>query len=384
VCPPDFSAQHLPSTIAAASIDLIVCDDATADVEVGGIEKVIIDYDVRFDCQLDRAACRDTEWVLLTSGTTGPPKLVVHTLTSLVGAIANRSTSDAPTIWSTFYDIRRYGGLQILLRTIRGGTSIVLSSPAEAASAFLDRAASHEVTHMSGTPSHWRRALMSSIAAEFTPRYVRLSGEVADQTILDRLRNQFPNANVAHAFASTEAGVAFDVTDGCAGFPASLIAENGRVSMAVKDGSLRIKSDRTATRYLGVGSPALRDADGFVDTGDLVELRNGRYYFVGRRDGVINIGGLKVHPEEVEAIINRHPAVRMCRVKGRSNAIMGAIVSADVMVDFDDSGSVGMSSERLKKEIVELCKHNLARHKVPAVLRFVTALELSSSGKVER
>ena len=55
---------------------------------------------------------------------------------------------------------------------------------------------------------------------------------------------------------------------------------------------------------------ALTDADGFVDTGDMVELRGDRYYFVGRRGGIINIGGLKVHPEEIEAVINRHPAVQ--------------------------------------------------------------------------
>ena len=60
---------------------------------------------------------------------------------------------------------------------------------------------------------------------------------------------------------------------------------------------------------------ALTDADGFVDSGDIVELRGDRYYFVGRRGGIINIGGLKVHPEEIEAVINRHPDVRMSRAK---------------------------------------------------------------------
>ena len=56
-----------------------------------------------------------------------------------------------------------------------------------------------------------------------TPRYVRLSGEIADQTILDALRTAFPNATVGHTTASTEAGVAFDVNDGLAGFPVGYI-----------------------------------------------------------------------------------------------------------------------------------------------------------------
>ena len=75
--------------------------------------------------------------------------------------------------------------------------------------------------------------------------------------------------------------------------------------------------------------------DGFVDTHDMVELRGDRYYFVGRRDGIINVGGLKVHPEEVEAVINRHPSVQMSLVHGRKSPITGALVVADVVVKSD-------------------------------------------------
>ena len=64
----------------------------------------------------------------------------------------------------------------------------------------------------------------------------------------------------------------------------------------------------------------------------MVELRGDRYHFVGRRGGVINVGGLKVHPEEIEAVINRHPAVRMSLVRGRRNPITGAIVVAEVVL----------------------------------------------------
>ena len=81
------------------------------------------------------------------------------------------------------------------------------------------------------------------------------------------------------------------------------------------------------------GAPALADDDGFVDTGDIVERRGERYYFVGRRGGIINVGGLKVHPEEVEAVINRHPQVRMSLVRPKRSPITGAIVVADVVLN---------------------------------------------------
>ncbi len=102
--------------------------------------------------------------------------------------------------------------------------------------------------------------------------------------------------------------------------------------MKVEDGSLRIRSKRTAHAYVGHKAPPLTDADGFVDTGDMVELRGDRYHFVGRRGGIINIGGLKVHPEEIEAVINRHPEVRMSRARSRRSPITGAIVVADVIL----------------------------------------------------
>src|SRR5208282_6784632 len=105
------------------------------------------------------------------------PKLVVHTLESLSGAIGSGASSTDGVVWSTFYDIRRYGGLQIFLRAALTGTSLVLSSAQESTADFLERAATHGVTHISGTPSHWRRALMSSAAHLITPEYVRLSGE---------------------------------------------------------------------------------------------------------------------------------------------------------------------------------------------------------------
>ena len=85
----------------------------------------------------------------------------------------------------------------------------------------------------------------------------------------------------------------------------------------------------------GATRPALADADGFVDTGDMVELRGDRYHFVGRRGGIINIGGLKVHPEEIEAVINRHAEVRMSRAKSRRSPITGGIVVADVVLADD-------------------------------------------------
>ena len=384
LCPPDLPAEHLPFVAATAAVDALVSDQTAPRGGAPGIGTVVTCTPKIAPAARERTERYQTEWILLTSGTTGRPKMVVHTLASLSGAMRGGRSPGDPAVWSTFYDIRRYGGLQIFLRALLGGGSMVLSSAEESTADFLIRAGAHGVTHISGTPSHWRRALMSPSVRRITPRYVRLSGEIADQAILDHLRAFFPNAGITHAFASTEAGVAFDVGDGLAGLPASLIGrQNADVEMKVEDGSLRIRSARTASRYLGHEDGPLADRDGFVDTGDMLERRGDRYHFVGRRGGIINVGGSKVHPEEVEAVINGHPHVRMSLVRTRKNPITGALVVADVVLREEPEAANGRVAE-LEHEIMQRCRETLARHKVPAAIRFVSALAVTPSGKLVR
>ena len=369
LAPPELAPAHLDAAIAQAGVDTLITDDRSPRTDV---QVVPCSPDLAFRPGRTKPAC-DTEWVLFTSGTTGAPKLVSHTLASLVGPIGTASGS---AVWSTFYDIRRYGGLQILLRALLGGGSMVLSDADESVGAFLGRAGAAGVTHISGTPSHWRRALMSGHAARIDPAYVRLSGEVADQAVLDRLRAAYPAARVSHAFASTEAGVAFDVTDGLAGFPAAWVDAPGPPELRVDGGTLRIRSARAAAGYLGAAA-SLADADGFVDTGDIVALRDGRYHFLGRVGGVINVGGQKVYPEEVEAALHAHPAVLAARVRARSNPITGAVVAADVVVE-------GAGDDKLCSAIMTACRALLVPYKVPALLRIVPALDVLPSGKLAR
>src|SRR5215472_2887384 len=116
-------------------------------------------------------------------------------------------------------------------------------------------------------------------------------------------------------------------------FRAIISARNG-VAMKIVDNTLRIRSPGAAKGYLG-GEPLL-DAAGFVDSGDIIERHGERFYFAGRKGGIINVGGLKVHPEEIEAVINRHPSVRMSLVQGRQNPVTGSIVVADVVLKGDE------------------------------------------------
>jgi hypothetical protein len=127
LCPPDVPAQHLAAIVADAEVDAVVSDCDRTEHMPDGIPHLVA------DCRLDRAENPPrqtwrTEWLLLTSGTTGVPKLVSHDLASLTAPIR---PTDEPPIWGTSYDIRRYGGLQIFLRALTCGGSLVLSCAGE-------------------------------------------------------------------------------------------------------------------------------------------------------------------------------------------------------------------------------------------------------------
>ena len=390
IAPPDLKPSDIATVMAEADIDAVVTDGEPEGFELRPDLLVVAPLPLG-PAELGPSDDTRTEWVMLTSGTTGPPKMVVHSRVGLTGAIQQATGAERPKVWGTFYDIRRYGGLQILLRAVLGGSTLILSQAGEPIEDHLGRLAGAGVTHLSGTPSHWRRAVMSSFADLITPAYVRLSGEIADQAILDTLARIYPDAAVGHAYASTEAGVGFEVTDGREGFPARFLDPDRAVSMKIEDGSLRIRSSRTANRYLGSATSALIDPEGFVDTDDLVEQRGDRIHFVGRRSGIINVGGFKVHPEEVEAVINRHAGVRMSLVKGRNNPITGSVVVADVVPNEVEAGGSGVAAAdvtarqaTLKREILQLCREVLPEHKVPVLLRFASALAVTPAGKLAR
>ena len=371
--PPGWESWRLEAAASDAEADAIVHDEEDASTSF---------TELTVACRLPlqpmrspRIANLETEWILPTSGTTGAPKLARHTLRTLMGAIGEAPLQQ----WATFYDIRRYGGLQIFLRALSGRGSLTIASEGESLSSLLARFGDAKITHISGTPTHWRKVLISGEGLRIDPEYVRLSGEIADQGVLAALHALYPRARIEHAYASTEAGVGFVVDDGRAGFPASLVERDGAVQMKIVDGALHLRSSRSALGFVGGNSSALTDKDGFVDTGDMVERRGERYFFVGRRGGIINVGGAKVHPEEVETALNAHAIVRASRVFARTSPITGALVYADVVLRdgcLPDAASEG--------EILGACRATLPAYMVPAGLQFVADLPMTEGGKLAR
>lgn len=319
-----------------------------------------------------------SDWVLTTSGTTGRPKLVTHALEGLIRTTRRDQDRGRGQVWGLLYDYTRFAGLQVVLQALLSGAVLAAPPVEQPLDERLGYLALQKVSHLSATPTLWRKILMTPAAKTLPLRQITLGGEIADDAILSALARNWPEARISHIFASTEAGVGFSVIDGRAGFPAAYLdAPPLGIGLQIRDDRLFVRNDRVADRYLGDDGEIARD--GWVDTGDLVRIEDERVLFLGRGNGVINVGGDKVHPEEVEAVMLGHPDIGMVQVYAKKNPIMGALVAADVLP------RPGVTDHAaLREDLKSWLPSRLERHKLPAFIRIVDAFEANAAGKLKR
>ncbi len=321
----------------------------------------------------------ETQWIMATSGTTGSPKLVSHNLRSLTRSLKINSEIGSKIRWALLYDPCRFAGLQVALQACISG-SVLLVPGSRDNEEVVDFLQHENCTSISATPSMWRKLLSSTSAKKLDMQQVTLGGEIADQKILQRLRLAFPEAKITHIYASTEAGVGFSVKDGLEGFPSEYLDQVPGRTVELKistDGVLLVRGANLNQHY--VDQPlALTNQKGFIDTGDAVELRGKRVFFLGRANGSINVGGQKVMPEEVEAVLRDSQDILDVKVYGKPSPVLGSVVFADVVP------LESCPHEELKKQLQEMCQRRLDAFKRPAVIRIVDDIELTGAGKVKR
>jgi acyl-coenzyme A synthetase/AMP-(fatty) acid ligase len=310
-----------------------------------------------------------TRWVLYTSGTTGTPKPIAHTLASLSRTVVRDGADVSSMVWGLLYDPNRMAGIQVVLQSVLSGARLVAPRLTDPLGQRIAALVAGGVNALSATPTLWRRILQLPNSADLALRQITLGGEIADQPVLDALRHRYPAARIVHVFASTETGAAFSVKDGRAGFPVSYLGDPPRgIALDIRDGILHVHSP---------GASAA-GPDGFASTGDIVEIVDDRVLFRGRASGVVNVGGANVWPEEVEELLRSHPAVADAVVTATPNPLAGNLLVARV-VAAPDAERAGLG--KLLRAFVR--EHAPSTH-VPATVKVVDELETSATGKVVR
>lgn len=340
------------------------------------------DTDLPVDDQIQTASTDDatpnatqhvmaSNWYLATSGTTGKPKWIQHSLQKLTKTV-NTKASSRDLCWGLVYQPYRFAGLQVVLQSVLSGACLVDGSEGEVEQR-LNIMVQAKVSALSATPSLWRQFLFSSKLATLPLQQLTLGGEIADQSLLNTLQQLFPYAKLRHIYASTEAGVAFAVTDGKAGFPRRYLDQGYY--------DLQLKVDQQQHLWLkgpAQFAPELEarvDSNGFLDTEDLVQLTAERVLFLGRASGVINVGGNKVHPEQVEQEILKVAGVAAARVYGKNSSILGQLVMAQIVASPDTD------EKELVVRVTQHCQQQLQRHQLPFKIQLLSALPLAASGK---
>jgi hypothetical protein len=206
LCPPDADPHQMQALIEEADIDAIVTDQPSRWSKAGVY--LVAAARMPMPAPARARARRATEWLLAKPEFSRTPKIAARTLEELCSAIvADAARHSAVPVWATFDDIRHEDGLRTFLRAIIGGGSLVLSESGEPMADFVARLQARGVTHVSGNVSQWRSLLMSGSAGGFSPSHVHLSGETADQALLDALRLAFPEALIGQACKVTGTGV---------------------------------------------------------------------------------------------------------------------------------------------------------------------------------
>ena len=317
--------------------------------------------------------------LLPTSGTTGTPKIVRHHLGLLLMPLSGYAPPERRRTLIGYHPVS-FAGLKVMLAaTVAGGQLVAESEPT--LSRLAQTAMRFAPDEFRGTPTIMRSllALLGAEACKLPFARVGLAGETIDQPLLDRLRALLPHAELWQNYGASETGSFMTVKDGRAGFPARWLDEGlGPVRMRIVDGVFEVASPIAMLGYLGGPMRHPGDPPTWWRTGDMMGIEGDRAYFLGRADSLINVGGAKVRPEEVEQLLLSVAGVMDARVFGRPNPITGQLVAADV------AAMPGIDHTALRRRIQDLLAVHLERHKLPQFLQITSQLAIDPSGKKPR
>jgi acyl-coenzyme A synthetase/AMP-(fatty) acid ligase len=302
---------------------------------------------------------------IFTSGTTGQPKKVVHTISTLTRAV-RKGERYINQVWAYAYNPTHMAGLQVFFQIFanQGILIDVFNQSRDVVYQMIDR---YAITHISATPTFYRLLLPFERIYESVVR-VTLGGEKSDMHLYEAIHSIFPNAKINNVYASTEAGSLFAAKDDCFQIPIDI-----RNKFQVKDDELLIHKS-----LLGESNSFTFD-DEFYHSGDLIEWVNkedGLFRFKSRKNELINVGGYKVNPTEVEGVINSLDGVQQAIVYGRSNSVLGNIVVAEVQLALDSE----LTDIEIRQQLIE----RLQDFKIPRKIKIVESLMLTKTGKLKR
>ena len=303
---------------------------------------------------------------IYTSGTTGTPKKITQLFKNLTRAVKVRDTSK-DSVWGFAYNPTHFAGLQVFFQALYNRNAIVYVFNKGFDEVYLDFV-DYNITHMSCTPTFMKMLLPSIKEDLIDVKSLTFGGEKFDPKIEKELKKKFSSATVKNIYASTEAGSLLKAE----GELFSIPNRYAKV-IKIKNNELLIHKE-----LLGTSESFNLDED-WYKTGDVVEFKDKkRFKFKNRKSEIINVGGYKVNPSEVEAVIQEVKGVEDVIVFGRDNSVMGKIVVAHIVKTENED------KKKVKERIKKITSSKLQDYKLPRLIKFVDSFDLTRTGKIKK
>lgn len=307
--------------------------------------------------------------ILFSSGSTGKAKPMLHDLTQLYQSYKKEETKDINTL--LFMNIDHIGGIDTLFRTfsICGSVTIPEHRDPESICRLIER---YRVTVLPSPPTFLSLLLLSESYKDFdlsSLEIIAFGAEAMPEFILKKLSHEFPKIRCQQKYGTSETSAIRIINKS----PNSLYfkIEDENVKYTIVNEELWLKSNRLMLGYLDPKMDNLEE-DGWFRTGDLVEhVEDGYLKIVGRNKDIINVGGLKVFPIEVESTLLKIPSILDCLVYGEKNLITGQSVSADIVFN------KVVDKKEAKMTIMNHCRKELEPYKIPTKINIIDKIDYS-------
>lgn len=357
----------------AANKPLVLLDSDLNPSEIDGVDESLVnvsevaEYPVYESMHDVVSAIRQStsEITIFTSGTTGQPKQVIHTVSTLTRSVRIGDKYKGQ-IWAYAYNPTHMAGLQVFFQAFENLNTLINVFNKQRSEVY-ELISRYNVTHISATPTFYRLLLPYEKAYDSVAR-VTLGGEKSDQHLYDNIVKIFPSAKINNVYASTEAGSLFAAKGECFQIP-----EKIRDKFTVVDDELLIHKS-----LLGRSDSFKFEGD-YYHSGDLVEWvdkEQGLFRFKSRKNELINVGGYKVNPGEVENVLLSIDEVKQAYVYGKVNSVLGNVLCADIQLEVGST----LTNVDIKKALAS----QLQDFKIPRRIKFVEEFELTRTGKLKR
>ena len=311
--------------------------------------------------------------VLFTSGTSGEPKAAVHIFSRLLKKFKTKRAA-LKTVNFLLFD--HWGGLNTLFHTL-SNVGVVLAIKERTPDAICQFIEKHKIELLPASPTFLNLLLISEAYRRYDLSSLKLityGTEPMLESTLARLNKVFPEIKIHQTYGLIELGVlrAKSKSDD------SLWVKVGGdgYDLRIRDGLLQIKAESAMLGYLNAASPYTED--GYFMTGDAVESEGEYIKILGRKSEIINVGGDKVYPAEVESIIHEMDNIAEVIVSGEKNLIVGMIVCAKVRLWHEENHRE--FSNKLKKH----CSAKMQKFMVPVKITFTNESQFNERFKKKR